>query len=188
TTLFRSERGDAHPYLITSADGQVLTADDQGTTLQDISLREAAADEHARWLLTTENGGTWSWVNEALAEALDVTGQSTEAGTSVGTWDSTGGQNQAWQLRSVAGPGGHDGHHGGHHGHHGHHGGHHGHHGGHHGHHGGHHGHPGHHGGHHGRSYVSTSPGAGRRTRPVGAATPLSSADARCHRGCPRTH
>src|SRR5699024_9622637 len=126
--LPESERGDVRPYLITSADGRVLTANDQGTALQDISLRGAAADEHARWLLTTENGGTWSWVNEALAEALDVTGQSTEAGASVGTWDSTGGQNQAWQLRSVAG---HGGHHGGHHGH---------------------HGHPGHHGGHHGRS------------------------------------
>ncbi|HLS62960.1 MAG TPA: glycoside hydrolase [Ruania sp.] len=102
------ERGDLRPYVLTSSDGRVLGATDDGTDLRDIPVSEAATTSETRWLLTTEDTTSWSWVNEALSQALEVSGQSTEEGARVALWSSSGGTHQAWQIRDLHATGAHD--------------------------------------------------------------------------------
>ncbi|MCM3659509.1 RICIN domain-containing protein [Georgenia satyanarayanai] len=98
-------RSDVRPYVLTTADGRVLGATAAGTDLRDISVEEAQTTSQARWMLTTEDGRTWSLVNEALSQAMEVNGQSTADDAQVGTWSSGGGAHQRWTVRDTAATG-----------------------------------------------------------------------------------
>lgn len=98
-------RSDVRPYVLTTEDGRVLGATSAGTDLRDISVEEAQTTSQTRWMLTTEDGKTWSLVNEALSQALEVNGQSTADNAQVGTWNSGGGAHQRWTVRDTAATG-----------------------------------------------------------------------------------
>lgn len=87
--------------LENSGDGTYLAATTAGTDFRSISLSEAKASPNTTWYLTTMDGSTWSLVNGATASSLDVAGQSTNAGTSVGVYGTNGGANQRFTFRSV---------------------------------------------------------------------------------------
>lgn len=88
-------------YVITDTAGKVLVASDGTNKLVEMDLDAAKADNSAIWMLNTENGETYSFVNVQDKKALDCNGQSTAAGTKVGLWESGGGAHQAWYIRSL---------------------------------------------------------------------------------------
>lgn len=95
------DRSATRGYVLTTQDGRVLGSTSAGTDLRETDPATAAQDPATTWLLMTTDGRTWSLVNAGLALALEVGGQSTADGASVGVYGSNGGSNQAWTLRST---------------------------------------------------------------------------------------
>lgn len=86
-------------YLLSSADGsRFLGADGR---MQAGTRESVGADARFVWILDTENGKTFSLVNQADKVALDVAGQETDAGAAITVAESTGNGNQAWHFRST---------------------------------------------------------------------------------------
>lgn len=86
-------------YLISSADGsRFLCADGRMRAGTRASI---GTDARFIWMLNTENGKTFSLVNQADKVALDVTGQRTDAGATISVAESTGADNQGWYFRST---------------------------------------------------------------------------------------
>lgn len=96
-----ANRPTLHRYVLTTPDGNVLTASGGNTVLSDMDVETAKTTDAAIWILNTENGETYSLVNVEAQQALDCNGQATAAGTKVGLWESGGGAHQAWYIRSV---------------------------------------------------------------------------------------
>lgn len=84
-------------FALQDSRGRYLATD--GTSIS--YTTEAEVTSASTWFLTTTNGTTWSLVNEANARSLDVNGQSTATGASVGTYPSNGGGNQTWSIRDL---------------------------------------------------------------------------------------
>jgi hypothetical protein len=95
------ERPAVRRYVLESRDGRVLGADAAGLVLDGTGVAGAAADPAYRWILSTTDGTTWSFVNEERAQAMEVGGQSTADGAQVGWYSSNGGANQRWYLRDT---------------------------------------------------------------------------------------
>jgi O-glycosyl hydrolase len=94
-------RAAVRRYVLESADGRVLGADLDGLVLDGTGTVAGAADPAYRWMLSTTDGATWSFVNEERARALEVGGQSAADGATVGWYTSNGGANQRWSLRDT---------------------------------------------------------------------------------------
>ncbi|WP_082480046.1 glycoside hydrolase [Agreia sp. Leaf283] len=92
---------NAERYVLRSASGLVLAADSQGTLLVDSTRENAAATPSQQWILTTTDGATWSLVNAASPQALEVPGGSTAEGAPVNVYSSNGGANQAWSFQDT---------------------------------------------------------------------------------------
>ncbi|WP_111767035.1 glycoside hydrolase [Nakamurella deserti] len=88
-------------YLVQAADGRVLSAQAAGTQLGAVSVAAARTTPAAQWIGTTTNGITWSLVNVGQAKSLDVNGQSTVSGASVGIYGSNNGANQLFRVRAT---------------------------------------------------------------------------------------
>ncbi|MFZ8461103.1 RICIN domain-containing protein, partial [Staphylococcus aureus] len=71
-----------------------------GTALVDSDPATAAADPALQWMASTTDGTYLSVLNVASERVLDVNGQSTTPGATVGLWTSNGGSNQQWRLSS----------------------------------------------------------------------------------------
>lgn len=99
------EQHATRAYVLTDQQGRVLGATSAGTDLRTVDVATAAQDPATTWILQTTDGITWSLVNDALAQALEVGGQSTAEGASVGVYGSNGGANQAWKIRSTTATG-----------------------------------------------------------------------------------
>jgi O-glycosyl hydrolase len=99
------EQGATRAYVLIGSDGRVLGATSAGTDLRDVDVATAAQDPATTWILQTTDGSTWSFVNDALAQALEVGGQSTAEGASVGVYGSNGGANQRWTIRGTTATG-----------------------------------------------------------------------------------
>ncbi|WP_127794578.1 glycoside hydrolase [Agromyces sp. LHK192] len=85
-------------FALRLADGRTLAADANGTTLRQLTDDEARADASAQWIANSTDGRTFTLLNAARERVLDVAGQSTSAGATVGLWTSNGGGNQAFTL------------------------------------------------------------------------------------------
>ncbi|WP_030437579.1 RICIN domain-containing protein [Actinoplanes subtropicus] len=57
-----------------------------------------AADEAAEWVLSTTGDGTYTLINVAARQLIDVPGQAVADGTAVGVYQPTSGPNQRWRL------------------------------------------------------------------------------------------
>jgi hypothetical protein len=55
-------------------------------------------DPAAQWTLSTTGDGTWTFVNAASGQLLDVPGESREDGARIGLYKPTNGPNQRWQA------------------------------------------------------------------------------------------
>ncbi|MFD4370608.1 RICIN domain-containing protein [Streptomyces sp. NPDC058486] len=98
TKLSSADWGNTAAYRITSAaNGKALAA--QGDSL---ALVNAGSAADQKWMLSTTGDGHHTLVNSASGKLLDVSGESTADGASVGVYRPTTGANQSWTLRSVA--------------------------------------------------------------------------------------
>ncbi|GAB3159763.1 RICIN domain-containing protein [Amycolatopsis stemonae] len=87
--------GNRDRFTVTNAGtGQVL-----GSAGGAVVLAPAGtADPAAQWTLSTTGDGTWTFVNAADGQLLDVTGESREDGARIGLYRPTNGPNQRWQA------------------------------------------------------------------------------------------
>ena len=51
--------------------------------------------------MSTTGDGTWTLVNAATGRLLEVSGQSTQDGATVSTWQPNSGANQRWKVTDV---------------------------------------------------------------------------------------
>jgi O-glycosyl hydrolase len=87
--------GNRDRFTVTNAGtGQVLSTSGGAVTL----APPGTAGEAALWTLSTTGDGTWTFVNAADGQLLDVTGESREDGARVGLYRPTNGANQRWQA------------------------------------------------------------------------------------------
>ena len=87
--------GNRDRFTITNAGtGQVLSTSGGAVTL----AAAGACDPAAQWTLSTTGDGTWTFVNAASGQLLDVVGESREDGARIGLYKPTNGPNQRWQA------------------------------------------------------------------------------------------
>lgn len=96
------DREATRRVVLEASDGRVLGATSAGTDLRPVGVDAAAGNAATRWIVNTIDGRGYSLVNEQLGLALDVGGQSTANGATVGVYGSNGGANQAWDPRDLA--------------------------------------------------------------------------------------
>lgn len=96
------DREATRRVVLEASDGRVLGATSSGTDLRTASLETAVATAATRWIVNTTDGRAYTLVNEALGLSLDVNGQSTTSGATVGVYGSNGGANQSWDPRDLA--------------------------------------------------------------------------------------
>jgi hypothetical protein len=87
--------GNRDRFTITNAGtGQVLSTSGGAVTLAPAGTSGAASP----WMLSTTGDGTWTFVNAADGQLLDVTGEAREDGARIGLYRPTNGPNQRWQA------------------------------------------------------------------------------------------
>ncbi len=87
--------GNRDRFTITnSGTGQVLSTAGGAVTL----AAAGACDPAAEWTFSTTGDGTWTFVNVASGQLLDVTSESREDGARIGLYKPTNGPNQRWQA------------------------------------------------------------------------------------------
>ncbi|RSD13962.1 glycoside hydrolase [Amycolatopsis eburnea] len=87
--------GNRDRFTITNAGtGQVLSTAGGAVALAPAGTCDAAA----LWTLSTTGDGTWTFVNAATGQLLDVIGESREDGARIGLYRPTNGPNQRWQA------------------------------------------------------------------------------------------
>ncbi|WP_372664441.1 RICIN domain-containing protein [Amycolatopsis kentuckyensis] len=80
--------------IASAATGQVLSTSGGAVTL----APPGTSDPAAQWTLSTTGDGTWTFVNAASGQLLDVTGESRDDGARIGLYRPTNGPNQRWQA------------------------------------------------------------------------------------------
>ncbi|MFH8252296.1 glycoside hydrolase [Microbacterium sp. B2969] len=93
---------DRQRFVLQNRDGRLLGTSGGGTTLSTKTVEAAASDPALQWIASTTDGKTYSLLSVAGEQVLDVNGQSTADGASVGLYTSNGGSNQRWTLADVA--------------------------------------------------------------------------------------
>ncbi|WIY06449.1 RICIN domain-containing protein [Amycolatopsis mongoliensis] len=87
--------GNRDRFTVTNAGtGQVLSTAGGAVTLAPPGTSDAAA----QWTVSTTGDGTWTFVNAADGQLLDVTGESRDDGARIGLYRPTNGPNQRWQA------------------------------------------------------------------------------------------
>ncbi|MEU4521454.1 RICIN domain-containing protein [Amycolatopsis sp. NPDC024027] len=87
--------GNRDRFTITNAGtGQVLATAGGAVTL----AAAGTCDPAAQWTLSTTGDGTWTFVNAASGQLLDVTSESRADGARIGLYKPTNGPNQRWQA------------------------------------------------------------------------------------------
>jgi O-glycosyl hydrolase len=87
--------GNRDRFTVTNVGtGQVLGTSGGAVTL----APPGTTGDAALWTLSTTGDGTWTFVNAADGQLLDVTGESREDGARVGLYRPTNGANQRWQA------------------------------------------------------------------------------------------
>ena len=101
TWTVRSSDGegtDRHRFALQAGDGRYLGESGGAVTIVTASEQDAASEPALRWISSTTDGKTFSLLSVAGERVLDVNGQSTADGASVGLWTSSDGANQRWTL------------------------------------------------------------------------------------------
>jgi len=88
--------------LADGAGAYLAAGPDHSTVLVESDLATAAATQGQQWILNSTDGATYSLLNVATTEQLDVAGEGTAPGTTVGTWASSTGAHQRWTFLSTA--------------------------------------------------------------------------------------
>ncbi|XBH22360.1 glycoside hydrolase [Jonesiaceae bacterium BS-20] len=97
-TSLTKGQSDRERITLQDRTGRYLAADSSGTRMVEATAQEAASDREFQWIPTTTNGFDYSLLSAGMPQVLDVNGQSSAEGASVGTWSSGNGQHQRWTL------------------------------------------------------------------------------------------
>jgi hypothetical protein len=92
------EGTNQHRFALQAADGRFLAESGGGVTVVDATIEQAASDPALQWISSTTDGTRFSILSVSDERVLDVNGQSTADGASVGLWTSNDGANQLWTL------------------------------------------------------------------------------------------
>ncbi|MEV4668753.1 glycoside hydrolase [Microbacterium sp. LWO12-1.2] len=92
------EGTDRHRFALRSGDGRYLAESGGAVTVVSASAEDAASDPALQWISSTTDGTTFSILSVSNERVLDVNGQSSADGASVGLWTSNDGSNQRWTL------------------------------------------------------------------------------------------
>ncbi|HMR49857.1 MAG TPA: glycoside hydrolase [Arachnia sp.] len=92
------EGTDRHRFALQAGDGRYLAESGGGVTLVTANASELATNRALQWISSTIDGKTFSILSVTNERVLDVNGQSTADGASVGLWTSSNGGNQRWSL------------------------------------------------------------------------------------------
>ncbi|MEU8658053.1 RICIN domain-containing protein [Actinoplanes philippinensis] len=95
--LWTVQPGDGHEQyqLINAGTGQRLAVRDGNA----VTEPAGPDDDAALWLLSTTGDGSYTLINVGARRLLDVNGESTTDGSTVGTYLPTSGANQRWTLK-----------------------------------------------------------------------------------------
>lgn len=86
-------------HAVTSeVDGRQLAVRD-GTLVLETASGER--DPAAEWLMSTTGDGSWTLVNAATGQLVEVVGESTEHGAPVSVWPPTAGDHQRWEITDL---------------------------------------------------------------------------------------
>lgn len=92
------EGSNRHRFALRAGDGRYLAEADGGVALVSATTADAASDPTLQWISSTTDGSTFSILSVAGERVLDVDGQSSADGATVGLWTSNNGSNQRWTL------------------------------------------------------------------------------------------
>ncbi|WP_223585793.1 glycoside hydrolase [Microbacterium sp. OVT16B] len=92
------EGADRHRFALLSGDGRFLAESGGAVTVVAATPEQAASDPALQWISSTADGSTFSLLSVSGERVLDVNGQSSADGASVGLWTSNDGANQRWTL------------------------------------------------------------------------------------------
>lgn len=95
------EGTNRHRIALEAGDGRFLAVNGTSTTLVAADAAAAASDPTLQWIPSTTDGRTYSLLSASAERVLDVNGQGTADGTTIGTWTSNNGGNQRWTLAST---------------------------------------------------------------------------------------
>ncbi len=96
------EGANQHRFALETADGRFLAESGGAVTITAATLEDAAADPALQWISSTTDGTKYSILSVSGEQVLDVNGQSSADGASVGLWTSNDGANQLWTLADTA--------------------------------------------------------------------------------------
>ncbi|CAL9333919.1 hypothetical protein SUDANB58_00127 [Streptomyces sp. enrichment culture] len=100
--LTRGNGNREHYSLVNSATGKRLAVREGAAVLEDPG--SGPAGREARWIMSTTGDGTWTFVNAATGQLLDVAGHATADRSGVTTWTPTSGANQRWTVTDETPP------------------------------------------------------------------------------------
>lgn len=92
------EGTNQHRFALQAADGRFLAESGGGVTIVAATAEEAASDPSLQWISSTTDGTKYSILSVSNERVVDVNGQSSAEGASVGLWTSNDGTNQLWTL------------------------------------------------------------------------------------------
>ncbi|MFD8870837.1 RICIN domain-containing protein [Streptomyces sp. NPDC059590] len=94
-----SGEGNRQRYVFTNpVDGKRLAVRDGAAVLEP---DQGTRDQATQWIMSTTGDSTWTLVNAASGRLLEVSGQSTQDGAAVSTWQPNSGANQRWKVTDV---------------------------------------------------------------------------------------
>ncbi|KAJ3206894.1 hypothetical protein HDU82_004240 [Entophlyctis luteolus] len=82
--------------------GKYLAGSSTGATSGATVFQSNSTGDAAAWMFSTSGNGQYTLVNVGTKVVLDVSGQSTAYGATVGLWQPNGGANQFWTLTFVS--------------------------------------------------------------------------------------
>lgn len=92
---------DRHRIALQDGLGRFLGANGTNVAIRDVDLATASNDPSLQWVASTEDGKSFSLLNVTAERVLDVGGNSTAEGASVGLWMSNYNGGQRWVPRST---------------------------------------------------------------------------------------
>ncbi|GAB2889808.1 glycoside hydrolase [Streptomyces mayteni] len=93
--LWRVTRSSDRYVLTSAADGRRLAERDGAPVLE---RDRGRPDRAAQWIASSTGDGTWTFVNAATGNLLEVGGQATAENSPVTTWQPNSGANQRWSV------------------------------------------------------------------------------------------
>ncbi|GAA3777619.1 glycoside hydrolase [Streptomyces phyllanthi] len=88
-------------YILTNKSTDRYLAIRDGKLVLEPAQDDVRPDSTGQWIMSTTGDGTWTFVNAATGQLIDVAGQATYDGASVAVWTPNSGSNQRWTVMDL---------------------------------------------------------------------------------------